>query len=103
MKKYYKRIDVDKLKETIDPTDFYLSEGQEIKSKCASYWKSAGLCPFHADRNAGTFYINSQNGAFNCFACDAHGGDVIAFLQMKYGIPFLEAVQQLAKRWGCYE
>lgn len=37
-----------------------------------------GLCPFHDDHNP-SLSVNFQTGGFNCFACGAKGGNVIAF------------------------
>jgi DNA primase len=82
--------------------DFYLSEGQQIKTHCPSPWKLAGLCPFHDDHRAGSFYINDTSGGYNCYACENSGGDIIAFTQMKYGLSFVEAVRKLTRQWGVY-
>ena len=93
-------MDASQLKERINPIDFYSHEGQEVATQGKDSWKLAGLCPFHADRNAGSFYIHSGNGAFRCFSCDAKGGDVITFTMAKYDLSFYEALKQLANEWG---
>ncbi len=54
-----------------------------------------GLCPFHTDRKAGSFYINKRTGAFKCFSCGASGGDIIDFQKQKYNQSFTEAVNTL--------
>lgn len=100
MKRSYHQIDIAHLKEIVHPMDFYAAEGQEIKTKGASHWKLGGLCPFHNDRHAGSFYINETSGAYSCFSCNITGGDIIAFTQMKYGISFGEAIRKLARQWG---
>lgn len=92
--------DVNQLKERIDPVDFYTNEGQEIRSGGNAAWKEAGLCPFHEDRNAGSFYIHTRQGGYHCFACRAKGGDIIAFIQQKYSLSFREAVHKLQNDWG---
>ncbi len=92
-------IDALQVKERINPMDFYEHEGQEIATRGKDSWKSGGLCPFHNDRHAGSFYIHCKNGAFRCFSCDAKGGDVIAFTQKKYEMSFREAMEKLQLDW----
>ncbi len=92
-------LDAMQIKERIKPTDFYSHEGQEIATRGKDSWKLAGLCPFHADRHVGSFYIHSDNGAFRCFACDAKGGDIITFTQKKYEMSFKEAIKKLQSDW----
>lgn len=92
-------IDVSQIKERINPIEFYQCEGQELSNKGQGSWKLAGLCPFHADKYAGSFYIHNDNGAFRCFSCDARGGDIIAFTQQKYEISFKEALDKLSTDW----
>lgn len=38
-----------------------------------------GLCPFHADKKPGSFYVNLNTGAFKCHSCGAKGGSLAAF------------------------
>lgn len=92
-------IDIARLKETIDPIDFYIAEGQEITTKGASPWKLGGLCPFHNDRHIGSFYIHDLSGGYSCFSCETAGGDIIDFTQRKYGLQFGEALRKLASEW----
>lgn len=51
-------------------------------------------CPFHAEKTP-SFYINDQKSFFHCFGCGAHG-DAVGFLMRHDGLPFPEAVEQLA-------
>ena len=92
-------VNVLRLKDCIDPIDFYTREGQEISTHGRGQWKIGGICPFHADRNTGSFYINSLSGAFRCFSCDANGGDIISFVQKKYEITFRDALEKLINEW----
>jgi DNA primase len=92
-------INASQVKERINPGDFYSHEGQEVVARGKGSWKLAGLCPFHSDRHAGSFYIHSDNGAFRCFACDAKGGDIISFVQKKYEMSFREAIEKLKSDW----
>lgn len=98
---FYKNTNLDTafIKQSIDPSDFYEYEGQEITKHEKESWKLAGLCPFHADRHSGSFFIQGNSGAFRCFSCDAKGGDIIAFIQKKYEMSFKEAIKKLKSDW----
>lgn len=89
----------ERVKETVDPVAFYQHEGQELKTAGQREWKIAGLCPFHADKRSGSFYVNARNGAFKCFSCDATGGDIIDFTRHKYDLSFTEALDKLSHEW----
>ena len=79
----------------------YLREQGIDRFKSQSHeWVEAGLCPFHEDRSAGSFWIRLENGAYNCFSCGAKGGDIIAFTMEKHRLTFYEALLQLANEWG---
>ena len=93
------------LKEKIDPHDFYLSEQSLLRfSHKSGRWATAGLCPFHDDRTPGSFKINLETGAFKCWSCGENGSDIIAFLQKRDQLSFLEVLNKLSKEWetfGC--
>jgi DNA primase len=55
-------------------------------------WKAP--CPFHAEKTP-SFYVNDQKSFFHCFGCGAHG-DAVGFLMRHDGLPFPEAVEQVA-------
>ncbi len=57
-----------------------------------------GLCPFHDERSP-SFSVNPQDKLYYCFGC-GEKGDVFTFLQEKEGLPFAEAVETLADRFG---
>lgn len=101
MKTNFRRINIASVKAGIIPYDFYLREQSLdcLKSKSRG-WAECGLCPFHDDKSAGSFWINLQNGAYKCFSCDAKGGDIISFTMEKYGLSFREALTQIANEWG---
>lgn len=98
-KNIYHHIDASQLKDRIDPKDFYNSEEQEVETGSRGLWKSAGLCPFHSDRNKGNFFILVDGGAFKCFSCGAKGNDIIAFVMQKYELSFRKALEKLAMDW----
>ena len=57
-----------------------------------------GCCPFHNEKTP-SFYVNDDKGFYHCFGCSAHG-DVIRFMTDAMGLPFMEAVKQLAAEAG---
>jgi DNA primase len=57
-----------------------------------------GLCPFHEERTP-SFSVKPAEGFYYCFGCEA-GGDTIKFVQEKEGLPFPDAVESLAERYG---
>lgn len=57
-----------------------------------------GLCPFHGDKDP-SFYVSPQKGIFHCFGC-ATGGSVFNFIMKMENVPFTEAVQLMARRFG---
>lgn len=95
------RIDTRVLKDQIDLRSFY---GQELDAQLFRHhgWCDGGLCPFHEDKSAGSFKVNLSSGAFRCFSCSKSGGDVIDFVQLKYGLSFKEALNYLLDFVGGY-
>ncbi len=69
-----------------------------IKPKAANsagYWLIK--CPLHKggeEKNA-SLSMHLVNGNFRCFACGAHGGDVLAFWMQHTGQSFKQAAQEL--------
>ena len=55
-------------------------------------------CPFHAEKTP-SFTVNDEKGFYHCFGCGAHG-DAIRFLTDARGLPFMEAVKELAAKAG---
>jgi len=55
-------------------------------------------CPFH-DEKTPSFYVNDDKGFYHCFGCSAHG-DAIRWLTEAKGMPFIEAVKELAQAAG---
>lgn len=100
MRTKHRSYDAASIKSWINSYDFYLKEQtlERFKSK-SGRWAEAGLCPFHDDSSTGSFWINLESGAFNCFSCSAKGGDIIAFTMAKYSLLFYEALIQLAHEW----
>src|SRR4051794_27151 len=59
-------------------------------------WKAC--CPFHNEKTP-SFTVNDDKGFYHCFGCGAHG-DAIRFLTDNRGMPFMDAVKDLAAKAG---
>jgi DNA primase len=94
------RLDSHAVKGAIPPSDFYQYELPDMPPTRKGGWVDGGLCPFHSDTHKGSFRLNVDTGAFRCFACDAKGGDVIAFTMQREGLEFRDALAKLAEAWG---
>ena len=57
-----------------------------------------GCCPFH-DEKTPSFTVNDEKHFYHCFGCGAHG-DAIRFLTENRGLPFMDAVKELAGNAG---
>ncbi|WP_118857097.1 DNA primase [Sphingomonas mesophila] len=55
-------------------------------------------CPFHSEKTP-SFTVNDEKGFYHCFGCGAHG-DAIRFLTDQRGMPFMDAVKELAAKAG---
>lgn len=82
------RFDRDRLP---DPIDYFLHE--DLKLIGRGGWKSA-RCPFHDDSKP-SLRVRLATGGFRCMVCGAHGGDVLAFHMLRYGLSFIEAARAL--------
>lgn len=91
------------IKAILSPVQFYLDELPGLELRRESGWHDGGLCPFHADKHAGSFKINLDNGAFRCFACGASGGDIIDFYRLRYCTSFGMALEDLRRRAGLWQ
>lgn len=82
------------IKQVVSPERYYKSKG--IDCQRGSAWVSGGLCPFHDDKRAGSFFVNLDSGAFNCFSCNQAGRDIIAFEMRLNDYDFRSAMIVLA-------
>ncbi len=73
----------------------YVSQVLSLKKSGATY---KALCPFHQEKTP-SFTVNPSKQIFHCFGCDI-GGDVIRFVMLYDGMPFVDAVEKLAQRGG---
>jgi DNA primase len=73
----------------------YISDHVALK-KAGSSWK--GLCPFHNEKTP-SFNVRSEPAVFHCFGC-GEGGDVFKFVMLRERVPFPEAIEMVARRFG---
>jgi DNA primase len=55
-------------------------------------------CPFHNEKTP-SFYVNDDKSFYHCFGCGAHG-DAIRWMTDQRGLPFMDAVEELAQAAG---
>ncbi|MEG3639964.1 DNA primase [Magnetococcus sp. PR-3] len=91
---YFPDSYLDQLKERVDIID--VVERQLPLKKRGRNW--LGLCPFHQEKTP-SFNVNQEKGYYKCFGCGA-SGDAIKFLQQTRGMPFEEAIRELAAQSG---
>ncbi len=71
--------------------------GKSIKvQKAGREYKAC--CPFHNEKTP-SFTINDEKGFYHCFGCGAHG-DAIRWMTDQQGLPFMEAIKELAANAG---
>jgi DNA primase len=71
--------------------------GRTVKlQKVGREWKAC--CPFHNEKTA-SFYVNDDKAFWHCFGCGVHG-DAIRWLTDARGLPFMDAVKELAEAAG---
>lgn len=57
------------------------------------------LCPFHDDRNMGSFVVHPAKNCYKCFSCEAGGGPV-DFLMDYAKLSYPDALRYLAQKYG---
>jgi DNA primase len=67
----------------------------QLKRAGANY---QGLCPFHTEKSP-SFSVSPSKQFYHCFGCGAHG-TALGFLIEHLGLPFPQAVEDLARRVG---
>jgi DNA primase len=94
---------IDNIKAEYTPFIYFndVLNGQLGKATKGGWHGWDGLCPFHNDRKAGSFSVNTQTGAFKCFSCGTSGGDIISFHQQVNRVSFMEAINQLWEALSC--
>ncbi len=75
-----------------DPTSYYESQGYRLVGPRTAAWRTTE-CRFHGGSDS--MRINVSSGAFRCFACEAAGGDVVAFQMATFDVSFIDASKAL--------
>lgn len=71
--------------------------GRTVKlQRAGREWKAC--CPFHKEKTP-SFYVNDEKSFWHCFGCGVHG-DAIRWLTDARGLPFMDAVKELADAAG---
>lgn len=71
--------------------------GKSVKlQRAGREWRAC--CPFHNEKTP-SFYVNDDKGFYHCFGCSAHG-DAIRWMTDQQGLPFIDAVKELAQAAG---
>lgn len=71
--------------------------GRTVKlQRAGREWKAP--CPFHKEKTP-SFYVNDEKCFYHCFGCGVHG-DAIRWLTDARGLPFMDAVKELAEAAG---
>jgi DNA primase len=90
----FRQESVERVKEATDIVEV-VSAYTDLRRSGARF---TGLCPFHDERTP-SFSVDPQEKLYHCFGCGV-GGDVIRFVEEKEGLPFADAVEALAERYG---
>jgi 5S rRNA maturation endonuclease (ribonuclease M5) len=91
------QVNKEKLKDAVLVEQYYRDQLGEPEKTKSDHW--IYFCPFHEDRktpNLAVYY----DGHFKCFACDAKGGDILAFHQQKHKLTFPETLKELAEKYA---
>jgi DNA primase len=88
------RETIARVREAADAVEV-VSEHVRLKRRGRTF---EGLCPFH-DEKTPSFSVDPEKGLYYCFGCHA-GGDVFRFVMEIERLPFPEAVENLARRFG---
>lgn len=75
-----------------DPDTFYSNEGLTLAGLSRAEWKTA-RCIFHGGSDS--MRVNMASGAWVCMACNAKGGDVLAYRMQAHGEHFIDAAKAL--------
>lgn len=90
----YKTEDIDLLIDSLKIEEV-VGEFVELKKAGANY---KGLCPFHPDTTP-SFMVSPSKNICKCFVCGA-GGNPISFYSQYKKISFIEAIEELSKKYG---
>lgn len=90
----YRTEDIDLLIDSLKIEEV-VGEYVELKKSGANY---KGLCPFHPDTTP-SFMVSPSKNICKCFVCGA-GGNPVSFYSQYKKISFIEAVEELSKKYS---
>ena len=90
----YPREAVDAVKQAV-PLSALASRYTELRPSGGAL---LGLCPLHEEKTP-SFRVDDERGMFKCFGCSA-AGDHLTLLQEAEGLPFPDALRELARLGG---
>ena len=70
-------------------------DGRKSNQAKGDFWAP---CPFHQEKTA-SFHVDDRKGFYYCFGCHEKG-DAIRFVQQTENVPFIEAIEILAREAG---
>jgi hypothetical protein len=73
-----------------DPTTYYKAQGLALMGSHHAAWRTT-RCHFHGGSDS--MRIKVTTGAFRCMACEARGGDLLAYHMAIHGVDFVEAAK----------
>ena len=88
-------IIIDKIREAAGIVDV-VGDFVELKKSGKEY---DGLCPFHDDKNLGSFKVSPSKNICTCFACN-ESYDPVGFLMKKERLSFPDAIRWLGQKYG---
>ena len=92
-----KILDTARIEEVIqDCLGSYSSQNKAGLKKTGIRYKA--LCPFHDDKNLGSFIVYPRGNCYKCFAC-GEGGGVIDFLMKHENLTYPDAIRWLGKKY----
>lgn len=90
-----KRIEKSFIDEINRRTDIVALIGSKISYKKSNQQKSWACCPFHNEKTP-SFCVDHQKQFYYCFGCKV-SGDALRFIMDYEHLPFVDAVEQLAR------
>ena len=91
----------EEIKHRLDYRSFYLRYCPEARASSGLRFRTQCPIPSHAHSGQGnpSLSIDLRRGLFHCFSRD-EGGDAIRFYELMHNVPFVRAVQEIARELG---
>lgn len=88
------------LDESVSLTDVLKAKGLRVIGERTRHAKA--LCPFHGDRDYGSFVVSNQKKVYKCFSCGEGGGSVHKLIYQldKKEKTFTQAIMDTALQFG---